>query len=113
MPLLFTYTEHTVTIVECERGKDVCPFFSNGLKNKLIRQSCPIHHKRDRMGGCTITMPTSVGARLRYSLDRHSQTYKEIYKQRSATERINSQAVSLGIERPMRRNGKAIANINT
>jgi hypothetical protein len=39
--------------------------------------------------------------------------YKEIYKQRSATERINSQAVSLGIERPMLRNGKAIANINT
>lgn len=58
-------------------------------------------------------MPTSIGARLRYSLDRQSQDYKEAYKQRSATERINSQAVSLGIERPHFRNGDAIANINT
>lgn len=113
MPLLFTYTDRTVTIVEHERGKYVCPFFSKGVKNKFVKQNCPIHHKNARKGGCTATMPTSIGARLRYSLDRHSQAYKEIYKQRSATERINSQAVSLGIERPMLRNGKAIANINT
>ncbi len=113
MPLLFTYTDRTVTIVEHERGKYVCPFFSKDVKNRFIHQSCPTHHKRAHKGGCTVTMPTSIGARLRYSLDRHSQIYKEIYKQRSATERINSQAVSLGIERPMLRNGKAIANINT
>jgi hypothetical protein len=113
MPLLFTYTDHTVTIIEHERGKYVCPFFSKNVKNKFIQQSCPLHHKRARKGGCTVTMPTSIGARLRYSLDRQSQTYKEIYAQRSATERINSQAVALGIERPMLRNGKAIANINT
>ena len=113
MPLLFTYTDRTVTIVEHERGKYVCPFFSKGAKNKFIKQSCPIHHTRARKGGCAATMPTSIGARLSYSLDRHSPIYKEIYKQRSATERINSQAVSLGIERPMLRNGKAIANINT
>ena len=37
--------------------------------------------------------PTSVGARLRYQLDRDSQAYKDVYKQRTATERINSQAV--------------------
>lgn len=113
MPLLFTYTDRTVTIIEHERGKYVCPFFSKNVKNKFIKQSCPIHHTRARKGGCTVTMPTSIGARLRYSLDRHSQTYKDIYNQRSATERINSQAVALGIERPMLRNGKAIANINT
>jgi hypothetical protein len=58
-------------------------------------------------------MPLSIGARLRYSLDRQSQAYKDVYKQRSATERINSQAVSLGIERPHFRNGNAIANLNT
>ena len=39
--------------------------------------------------------------------------YKEIYKQRTATERINSQAVALGIERPKLRNGLSIANHNT
>ena len=58
-------------------------------------------------------MPTSIGARLRYTLDRDGQAYKEIYKQRSATERINSQAKALGIERPHLRNGQAIANLNT
>jgi len=113
MPLLFTYTDRTVTIIEHERGKYVCPFFSKNVKNKFIKQSCPLHHKRARKGGCTVTMPTSIGARLRYSLDRQSQTYKEIYAQRSATERINSQAVALGIERPHFRNGIAIANFNT
>jgi len=113
MPILFTYTDRTVTIIEHERGKYVCPFFSKQTKPKLIRQACPIHHKTAGEGGCTATMPTSVGARLRYSLDRQSQAYKEIYNQRSATERINSQAVGLGIERPMLRNGAAIANLNT
>jgi hypothetical protein len=113
MPLLFTYTDRTVTIVEHERGKYVCPFFSKNVKNKFIKQSCPVHHQRARKGGCAVAMPTSIGARLRYSLDRQSPIYKEVYNQRSATERINSQAVSLGIERPMLRNGKAIANINT
>ena len=36
-----------------------------------------------------------------------------MYAQRSATERINSQATDLGIERPRLRNGLAIANLNT
>jgi hypothetical protein len=58
-------------------------------------------------------MPTSIGARLRYTLDRDSQAYKDIYKQRTAVERINSQAVAFGIERPHIRNGRAIANLNT
>ena len=58
-------------------------------------------------------MPTSIGARLRYTLDRESAAYKDAYRQRSATERINSQAVALGIERPHLRNGHAIANRNT
>ena len=39
--------------------------------------------------------------------------YKQVYKQRTATERINSQAIALGIERPRLRNGQAIANQNT
>ncbi len=40
-------------------------------------------------------------------------THKEVYNQRTATERINSQAKELGIERPRLRNGQAIANQNT
>jgi hypothetical protein len=106
MPLQFTYTDRTVTIIEHERGKYICPLRSSA-------NTCPANHERWDKGGCTATMPTSLGARLRYSLDRDSQLYKDIYKQRTAVERINSQAVALGIERPMIRNGKAIANINT
>lgn len=58
-------------------------------------------------------MPTSIGARLRHPLDRDSAEHKAIYNQRTAVERINSQAVALGIERPHIRNGAAIANQNT
>jgi hypothetical protein len=39
--------------------------------------------------------------------------YEEIYKRGTAIERINAQAVALGIERPKLRNGQAIANFNT
>lgn len=106
MPLQFTYTDRTVTIIEHERGKYICPSRSGA-------HACPVNHQRWDKGGCTATMPTSIGARLRYTLDRDSQVYKEIYKQRTAVERINSQAYALGIERPHIRNGKAIANINT
>lgn len=58
-------------------------------------------------------MATSKGARLRYQLDRQSEDFKELYKQRTATERINAQAKELGIERPKLRNQRAIANQNT
>ena len=58
-------------------------------------------------------MPTCVGARLRYQLDRASPAYKTVYKQRTADERINSQAKELGIERPFLRNQRSITNLNT
>ena len=106
MPLQFTYTDRTVTIIEHQRGKYICPLRSSS-------QTCPVNHVRWEKGGCTVTMPTSIGARLRYTLDRDCLEYKGVYKQRTAVERINSQAFALGIERPMIRNGKAIANINT
>jgi len=74
---------------------------------------CPVGHKNWAKGGCTTTLATSIGARIRYQIDRDSALFKEIYKQRTATERINSQAKELGIERPRLRNGRAVANQNT
>ena len=109
MPLEFTYRDRTVSIIEHERGKYVCP-----LKFPMpAEQPCPINHEKWSKKGCTVAMPTSPGARLRYTLDRESQAYKDIYKQRTAVERINSQAYALGIERPHIRNGAAITNLNT
>ena len=109
MPLQFTYTDRTTCITEHERGRYVCPLFYP----QPTGQACPANHKNAAKKGCTAMMPTSIGARLRYTLDRESQTYKAVYRQRTATERINSQAVDLGIERPHLRNAKAIANLNT
>lgn len=109
MPLQFTYHDRTVSRVAHERGKYVCPLLfphPSGL-------TCPIQHPNWAKHGCTVTMPTSIGARLRYELDRDSQRYREVYNQRTATERINSQAKALGIERPWLRSGAAIANLNT
>lgn len=108
MPLKSTYMSHT-TEVEHERGRYACPL----LFPQRTDQSCPVAHQNFDQGGCITTMPTSVGTRIRYQLDRHSEAYKAIFKQRTATERINSQAVELGIERPKLRRGSAIANQNT
>jgi hypothetical protein len=108
MPLKSTYQCKT-TLVEHERGRYGCPL----LHPTPTGQPCPVDHKQWPKGGCTTTMPTSIGARLRYQLDRDSDAYKTLYNYRSATERINSQAKALGIERPKLRNQQAIANLNT
>jgi transposase-like protein DUF772 len=109
MPLHFTFTDRTTCLVEHERGKYVCSL----RFPETIARRCPIHHQQWSRGGCVVMMPTSIGARLRYTLDRESEAYKEVYRQRTADERINSQAVALGIERPHLRNGAAITNQNT
>ena len=92
------------------------------LLASTARQACPVRHPNWKHQGCTVQMPTSIGARLRYTLDRDSELYKQVYRQRTAVERtlaphasagVNSQAVALGIERPHLRNGPAIANQNT
>jgi hypothetical protein len=108
MPLKSTFWSKT-SLVPHTKGRYACPLNSPETQEK----SCPISHKNWAKGGCVTTLPISIGARLRYQLDRESPAYKDVYKQRTATERINSQAVNLGIERPNLRNGKAITNHNT
>jgi len=108
MPLKSTYICGT-SLVKHPRGRYACPL----RFPQVCASSCPIAHKNWHKGGCVVTMPTCQGARLRYQLDRDSPAFKEIYKQRTATERVNSQAEALGIERPKLRNGHAITNQNT
>jgi hypothetical protein len=108
MPLRSTFWAKT-SLVPHEKGRYGCPLSGNDAPET----SCPLSHTNWTKGGCTTTIPTSIGARLRYQLDRESAAYKEVYRQRTATERINSLAVDLGIERPKLRNGQAIANQNT
>jgi hypothetical protein len=109
MPLKLTYWDRTKTLIEHKRGRYACPL----LLPTPSGESCPKNKKNWSKGGCTVDLPTSVGARLRYTLDRDGPAYKAIYKQRTAVERINSQAKALGIERPYLRNGAAIANQNS
>jgi len=110
MPLKFVFTDRTTTLVTHERGKYVCPLRQPQAPPDAV---CPVDHARWDAGGCTAMMPTCAGARLRYQLDRQSSEYQSIYHQRTATERINSQALALGIERPHLRRHSAIANQNT
>jgi hypothetical protein len=104
MPVKYTFINRTSFITH-ERGHHICPL----LFPEPTADACPVDHKKWNKGGCTTRLPTSIGARLRYQLDRESDLYKEIYKQRTATERINAQATALGIERLKLRNGQAIA----
>ena len=108
MPLKFTFFSRS-TLVEHQRGRHACPL----LFPEPTAQTCPIDHKQWANGGCTTTIATSIGARIRYQLDRESDAYESTYKQRTATERVNSQAVELGIERPKLRNERSVANHNT
>ena len=115
MPLKSTYISRT-SEVEHQMGRCACPLlfpFDTQDRPGANGNACPVAHKNWQRGGCVTTMATSKGARLRYQLDRESEDYKELYKQRTATERINSQAKELGIERPKLRNQQAITNQNT
>ncbi len=109
MPCKSTYIARKNKLVPQQTGRHACPL----LFPKPTGQSCPIDHPHWQKGGCTTTLGTSNGARIRHQLDRHSQAYKDLYKQRTASERINAQAKALGIERPKLRNFQAIANHNS
>jgi len=108
MPCKSTYTDRK-GLVPQQKGRYVCPL----LFPDKTAHSCPIHHPHWADGGCLTTMSTSNGARLRYQIDREGDDYQRIYAQRTACERIFSQATALGMERPKLRNHSAIANRNT
>ena len=108
MPLKGSFINRT-SMVQHRRGRYACPL----LYPEASADSCPIGHKKWADGGCKLVMPTAVGARVRYQLDRESEKYQQIYKQRTVVERIFAQAMALGIERPKLRNQQAITNQNT
>lgn len=108
MPLKHAYMSRTDRVPH-QKGRYACPLFYPEPTEK----ACPIDDPHWSKGGCTTTLATGIGARLRHQIDREATLYKEIYKQRTATERINSQAKALGIERPYLRNHQAITNQNT
>lgn len=124
MPLKSTFIKRSNCLIPHQCGRYACPlrFQMQGKKGQdqdanqdnPASLACPVDHANwQKKDGCITTLPTSIGARLRHQLDRESDEYKQLYNQRSATERINGLAVDLGIERPKLRNQRAIANQNT
>lgn len=108
MPRLFTYQDRTA-LVPHEREKCGCPLLIPEPTGAL----CPCADPHFAKGGCTTTLASSIGARLRHTLDRESEAYKELYALRTMVERVNSQAEALEILHPKLRRGRAIANHNS
>jgi len=71
------------------------------------------HEQFAKGTGCIKQVNIERGGLMRLRLDRQSPAYRTIYKQRTSTERINSQATALGIERPHVRNIHSVRNLNT
>jgi hypothetical protein len=95
MPLKGVFTCHTTRSAQ-QRGRYACPL----RYPTPTGASCPNDDPHWPKGGCVVTMPTSTGARIRYQLDRESAEFKAVYKQRTADERVNSQALELGTLAP-------------
>ena len=75
-------------------------------------QVCDDTHFRTS-DGCRHRINLEPGGMMRATLPRHTDPYKALYRQRTSTERINSQATALGIERPKVRTAHAVHRINT
>jgi hypothetical protein len=75
-------------------------------------QSCD-HEQFRKEKGCVKDINLEAGGLMRVTLDRDSPLYHTVYTQRTACERINSQAKDLGIERPKARTIRSIRTLNT
>ena len=110
----------------CWAGLRMTPSFqfqhTNGYRAQRFRcpllfpdptgQSCQ-HAQFAKGRGCVKDLNWEKGGLMRVLLDRTSPLYQAVYHQRTACERINSQAQAFGIERPKVRNGRSVANLNT
>jgi len=63
--------------------------------------------------GCVKDLNWELGGQMRVTLNRESPLYKCIYRQRTSTERGNSQSKAEGLERPKVRNIHSVRNLNT
>jgi hypothetical protein len=109
----------------CPKALEMQPSYqythTKGYQAQLLRcpllfphstgQSC--NHNQFTKGGCVKHINIEAGGWMRVRLDRQSDTYKLLYNQRTAAERINSQAKAFGIETPKVRNSCSVINLNT
>ena len=110
----------------CAKGLRMHPTFqfSHTYGYRAQRFLCPLlfpqatgqtcdHEQFQKKKGCVKDLNWEAGGVMRVTLNRDGPLYKGLYNQRTACERINSQAQALGIERPHFRNGRSIRHLNT
>ncbi len=110
----------------CSAGLRMFPTYQFRHTNGFLAQRfrCPLlfptrtgqtcdHAQFAKGKGCIKDPNWQEGGLMRALLDRDGPLYDAIYNQRTACERINSQAQALGIERPKVRNGRSVAHLNT
>ncbi|MAU01138.1 MAG: hypothetical protein CL608_28680 [Anaerolineaceae bacterium] len=110
----------------CPQGLEMIPSYEydhpKGYRAQLLRcpklfptkTGQPCDHQQFTKGvGCVKHINIEAGGWMRIRIDRQSDEYKQLYKQRTASERINSQAKDYGIERPKVRNSHSVVNLNT
>ena len=110
----------------CDKGLRMHPTttFSHTYGYRSQRFRCPLlfpqrtgatcdHAQFGKGKGCVKDLNWEAGGLLRVLLDRHSPLYQAVYRQRTGTERGNSQAKALGLERPKVRNLRSVRNLNT
>jgi hypothetical protein len=113
-------------VPRCARGLAMVPWrqFTHEDGYRVQRFGCPLllpsptgqrcDDPHFRAGtGCVHGINLEPGGLLRATLDRQSDAFQAIYRQRTSAERINSQATALGIERPKVRTAASVARLNT
>ena len=100
--------DHNYPLCACN-GQEMTPGTSwiehdDGHREQRFRcQTCGVFRK----------MIVEKGHLMRLRLNRSTDPYRSLYKQRTDTERINSQSHALGIDHPCQRSFQAIAHRNT
>jgi hypothetical protein len=110
----------------CLAGRSMTPSYAfdhtDGYRARVYR--CPLlapvvtgetcaHEQFAKGPGCVKHLNIEAGSRMRAEMDRQSAAYQAIYRQRTAAERINSQATALGIERPRVRQHRSVQTLNS
>jgi hypothetical protein len=85
-----------------------CPL----LFPKRTAETCQ-HAQFAKGRGCVKDPNWEQGGLMRVLLDRHGPLYQSIYRQRTSTERGNSQSKAAGLARPKVRNLASVRNLNT
>jgi len=105
----YVYLDRTSGLFPHEREKFRCPL----LYPEPTGAMCPKQDEHFAKGGCTTTIASNPGSRIRHTLDRESPEYKQLYALRTMVERVNSQAEAVGMLRPKLRRCRAMVNQNT